>query len=203
MKTRLLTALSCLLVFATSPLFAQLATPNAAGVSLGTVNYTVRDPEAHRKIWVDALGAKPVKVGATELLKMPGVFVVLTKGEPATGSGFVDHVGFWGKRESLDAIRAKLTTMGIQTAAGAQFVNMPDGFRLEFVDDPMGPDGIAAHHGDAGNLGQLDSRDRDRLLRRTAIERELDSGDFGHAGYARRLRHQCAPMHRPSERPAA
>jgi len=133
-----------LVASAVAPAFAQLAAPNAAGVSLGAVYYTVPDVDAHKKIWVDIFGAKPVMVGATEMLRMPGVFVVLTKGTPAAGDGLVNHLGIWAK--DLDPTRAKLTAAGIQTAPKAQFINLPDGLRLEFIDDPMGPEAPAAHH---------------------------------------------------------
>ncbi len=134
----------CAIFLTLTPAFAQVSAPNASGVSLGAVYFTVPDVDAHRKIWVDLFGAKPVKVGSTEMLKMPGVFIVLTKGQPATGDGLVNHLGIWAK--DLDPTRAKLTAAGIQTAPKAQFVNLPDGVRLEFIDDPMGPEAPAAHH---------------------------------------------------------
>src|SRR5215510_4861800 len=129
---------------AAASLPAQLAAPNAAGVSLGAVYYTVPDVAAHKKIWVDIFGAKPVMVGKTEMLKIPGAFIVLTQGTPAAGDGLVNHLGIWAK--DLDPTRAKLTAAGIQAAPKAQFINLPDGLRLEFIDDPMGPEAPAAHH---------------------------------------------------------
>src|SRR5678816_2146360 len=75
---RILLALVCgaALIVGGAPAFAQLSAPNAAGVSLGAVYYTVPDVEAHKKIWVDNFNAKPIKVGNTEMLKIPGVFIV-------------------------------------------------------------------------------------------------------------------------------
>ena len=139
-------AICCLLLMmaAAAPLAAQLAAPNAAGVSLGAVYYTVPDVAAHRKIWVDIFGAKPTMVGKTEMLKLPGVFIVLTQGTPQAGTAMVQHLGIWGK--DLNSIRAKLTAAGIQTAPNAQFVDLPNSLRLEFIDDPAGPEGPAAHH---------------------------------------------------------
>ena len=133
-----------LIVGAATLLPAQLAAPTAAGVSLGAVYYTVPDVAAHKKIWVDIFGAKPVTVGKTEMLKIPGAFIVLTKGEPAAGNPLVNHLGIWAK--DLDPIRAKLTAAGIQTAPKAQFIDLPNALRLEFIDDPAGPDAPAAHH---------------------------------------------------------
>jgi len=146
MKKRLVVTASCLtlLIATVTVLSAQLAAPTPAGVSLGAVYFTVPDVDKHKKIWVDNMGAKPIMIGKTEMLKMPGVFIVLSKGTPDTAAGLVDHLGIWAK--DLDPTRAKLTAAGIQTAPKAQFVNLPDGVRLEFVDDPAGPDVPTAQH---------------------------------------------------------
>src|SRR5678816_4296878 len=145
MKTKLMAALCTALLMASAvPVFSQLAAPTPSGVSLGAVYYTVPDVAAHKKIWVDIFGAKPVMVGKTEMLKLPGAFIVLTKGEPAAGNPLVNHLGIWAK--DLEPTRAKLTAAGIQTMPKAQFIDLPNALRLEFIDDPAGPDAPAAHH---------------------------------------------------------
>src|SRR5262247_2232316 len=109
MKSRF-SAAGCSLLFivaAATVVLAQLAAPTSAGVSLGAVYYTVPDVAAHKKIWVEIFGAKPVMVGKTEMLKIPGAFIVLIQGQPAAGNPLVNHLGIWGK--DLDPTRAKLT----------------------------------------------------------------------------------------------
>jgi len=133
-----------LIIAAAASLPAQLAAPDAAGVSLGAVYYTVPDAAAQRKIWVDIFGAKPVMVGKTEMLKMPGAFIVLKQGEAAKGNPLVNHFGIWGK--DLDTTRAKLTAAGVNAPPKSQFIDLPNGPRLEFIDDPAGPDVPSAHH---------------------------------------------------------
>jgi predicted enzyme related to lactoylglutathione lyase len=83
-------------------------------------------------------------IGKTEMLKIPGAFIVLAQGQPAAGTPLVNHLGIWGK--DLDATRAKLTAAGIQAAPKAQFIDLPNALRLEFIDDPAGPDAPSAHH---------------------------------------------------------
>jgi hypothetical protein len=145
---RILLALLCgvaLMAAGGASAFAQLAAPTSAGVSLGAVYYTVPDVAAHKKIWVDNFGAKPVKVGNTEMLKIPGVFIVLVQGQPGTGTPLVNHLGIWAK--DLNPTRAKLLAAGITSATpGNQFIDLPNGLRLEFIDDPAGPELPAAHH---------------------------------------------------------
>src|SRR5262249_1182464 len=139
MNRRCLAVLCCLvlMVIAAAPLTAQLAAPTPAGASLAAVFYTIPDVAAHKKFWVDIFGAKPVMVGKTEMLKMSGAFIVLSKGEPAPGNALVNHLGIWGR--DLESTRAKLTAAGIQAAPKAQFIDLPNNLRLEFIDDPAGP----------------------------------------------------------------
>src|SRR5512138_3461923 len=108
MKRAFLGVVCCLLVVvaAAAPLSAQLAAPTASGVSLGAVYYTVPDVAAHKKIWVDIFGAKPTMVGKTEMLKIPGAFIVLTQGTPSTAPALANHLGIWAK--DLNPLRAKL-----------------------------------------------------------------------------------------------
>jgi predicted enzyme related to lactoylglutathione lyase len=131
-----------LIVLGAIPVSAQLAAPTPAGVSLAAVYYTVPDVAAHKKIWVEIFGAKPVMVGKTEMLKIPGAFIVLSQGQPGTEAALVNHFGIWGK--DLNTTREKLKAIGVQNPA--QFVDLPNGVRLEFIDDPAGPDVPSAHH---------------------------------------------------------
>jgi catechol 2,3-dioxygenase-like lactoylglutathione lyase family enzyme len=131
--------ISILFVLA-APLLAQLPPPNAAGVTAGHMHMMVRDPEAHKKIWVEALGAQVVNAGTLELLKLPGIFLVLGKAEPAEGSegSSVDHFAFRAK--DLGATKAKLTAAGVPIVRedAREIVAMfPDKIKVEFYAAPM------------------------------------------------------------------
>lgn len=122
-----------------APLRAQLPAPNAAGVSAGHMHMMVRDPEAHKKIWVDVLGAQVVNAGSLELLKLPGIFLILAKAEPAEGSegSTVDHFAFRAK--DLPAMKAKLAAAGVSIARDdpAEIVAIfPDKVKVEFYAAP-------------------------------------------------------------------
>jgi catechol 2,3-dioxygenase-like lactoylglutathione lyase family enzyme len=135
---RLLPILIVLMVSA-APLRAQLPPPNAAGVTAGHTHMMVRDPAAHKKIWVDVLGAQVVNSRALELIKLPGIFLVLGRGERAEGSegSTVDHFAFRAK--DLPAIRAKLIAAGVPIVREdpAEIVAMfPDKVKVEFYAAP-------------------------------------------------------------------
>lgn len=99
----------------------------------------VRDVEAHKKIWVEALGAQVVKSGSLELLKLPGIFLILGKAEPAEGSegSSVDHFAFRAK--DLPATRAKLAAAGVtftRDDAMEVVAMFPDKVKVEFYAAP-------------------------------------------------------------------
>ena len=122
-----------------APFRAQLPAPNDAGVSAGHMHLMVRDPEAHKKIWVEALGAQVITSGSLELLKLPGIFLVLGKAEPAEGSegSTVDHFAFRAK--DLPATKAKLEAAGVPIVRDDPreiVVMFPDKVKVEFYAAP-------------------------------------------------------------------
>ena len=128
------------LLLSAALLRAQLPAPNAAGVSAGHTHMMVRDPDAHKKIWVDALGAQVVKSGSLELLKLPGIFLVLGKAETSEGSegSSVDHFAFRAK--DLPSVKAKLMAAGVPVVRDdpREIVAMfPDKVKVEFYAAPM------------------------------------------------------------------
>ena len=128
-----------LIVILAAPLSAQLPPPNAAGVTAGHIHLMVRDPDAHKKIWVDVLGAQVVSSGSLELLKLPGVFLILGRAEPAEGSegSTLDHFAFRAK--DLAAVKAKLSAANVPIVRDdpAEIVAIfPDKVKVEFYAAP-------------------------------------------------------------------
>jgi len=120
---------------------AQVAAPNAAGVSMGHVHLVVQDLDGAKKFWSD-FGGTPGKLGANELYKFPGVLILLRKGEPNGGSvgSVVNHIGF--KVKSMEQSLAKWKAAGLTTEPGNRasqaYVTTPDGLvRIEILEDTM------------------------------------------------------------------
>jgi catechol 2,3-dioxygenase-like lactoylglutathione lyase family enzyme len=116
------------------PARAQLASPNAAGVAMGHLHLRTKDVEASRKFWT-TLGGVPVQNGGLQLILFPGVFVMLSAGEPSGGTAgsIVDRIGFRVKnlKESLQKWEA-----GAIKVDSGQVINGPDGVIIELVADP-------------------------------------------------------------------
>jgi catechol 2,3-dioxygenase-like lactoylglutathione lyase family enzyme len=136
-------ALSALLLIGSllsaEPVRAQLPAPNAAGVSAGHMHLMVRDPEAHKKIWVDVFGAQVVKSGTLELIKLPGIFLVLTKAETTEGSegSTLDHFAF--RVRDLAGTSARLKAAGIPLTRDDSLeivATFPDKMKIEFYPAP-------------------------------------------------------------------
>lgn len=151
-----LLAASAATVFATlsltQPSFAQLAGPNAAGVSMGHIHLTVADPEAQIKVWTEVLGATPSKDGPLNLLKLPGIFIIVSKSATATeGSdgSTANHIGFLVK--DYAALKAKLAAANIPTVFDIEknkqiMVTFPDKVRVEFNEDASIGEPVVFHH---------------------------------------------------------
>jgi len=100
--------------------FAQLETPNEAGVTMGHLHILTRDVDAQKKFWTEAMGGTPVQLGQMPGAKFPGVIVLLRKGEPTGGTkgSVINHLGF--------KIRDMKATVERMKAAGARFVTQTE-----------------------------------------------------------------------------
>jgi catechol 2,3-dioxygenase-like lactoylglutathione lyase family enzyme len=129
-----------LLVMAVArPAAAQLTAPNAAGVSLGHIHLYVGDVAAQQKFWA-TMGGTPVANQRLEMIQLPGVFMLLRRGETKGGTvgSIVNHLGFVWK--DLPAAKAKWQAAGYTIEPGDSpnhgYILGPDGIRLEFSADP-------------------------------------------------------------------
>ncbi len=143
-------------------LFGQVPAKNESGISVGHVHLIVRNPDEHKKLWMDMLGAQVTHSGSSELLKIPGLLIVLEKGEPTAGSGgsSINHIGLWIK--DYDDIKAKVTAAHLMinsdnykaaecaaapgTPACQMTISFPDGARIEFTEDKKLATTSAGHH---------------------------------------------------------
>ena len=133
---------------------AQLLPVNDTGLTMGHVLVNVSSAEEHKRFWVDAFGAKPVKVGKLEGVTIPGL-VLLFRAQTPTGPGegeIINHLGL--KLTKLSDFTARFDKGGwkydpprvgregtVQT-----YVTGPDTFRMELVEDPKLPAPAVSHH---------------------------------------------------------
>ena len=141
------------LLLSSVSLAAQVAPPNDAGVSVGHVHLVVADPDAQKKLWVDLLGGELTSLPPLQLVKFPGILVVLQKAQtpPTEGSdgSTVNHFGFLVK--SYADIKAKLAAQHLEfamdNANNKQVIAIfPEKIRVEFTEDPNLKTPIAFHH---------------------------------------------------------
>jgi catechol 2,3-dioxygenase-like lactoylglutathione lyase family enzyme len=146
MKRFLLPALALICSLSAS---AQLLTPNANGISMGSVNLTVRDIDANVSFF-KLLGGKPVANGPVQLIEFPGMFVRLEKGEPSAGSigSIINHFGFqvqkmsdWLPKWQAAGLKIEPITRPTQT-----YLRTPDDVRVEILEEPSLATPIAGHH---------------------------------------------------------
>jgi catechol 2,3-dioxygenase-like lactoylglutathione lyase family enzyme len=102
---------------------------------MGHLHYHVKDVEANRKFWI-ALGGEAGRLGTTEMVKFPGVLIVLTPSSASGGTNgsVVNHVAF--RVQSF----AKVEEAGFKVQRLAQFpgvgsINTPEGERIELFEN--------------------------------------------------------------------
>ena len=137
-----------------APAHAQLAPPNAAGITYGHVHLNVRDIEVHKKLWVDHFGAVVVEKGPLVAVKLPGMLIAFRQAAPAGGSEgtVLDHFGFKVRNlaEMLQAWRAAGFKVGREFIGSEGFPNAyllgPDDVKIELQEDKALPVKAAAYH---------------------------------------------------------
>ena len=140
----------CLLAASAVTVFAQLAPPNDAGISEGHIHLIVPDPDAQMKVWVDVLGATIVKSGPITLLKLPGIFLLVSKGNATEGSNgsTVNHIGFLVK--DYAALETKLAAANLPVVFDNKktqsIVTFPNDVRVEFNEDTTISAPVVFHH---------------------------------------------------------
>ena len=146
-------AIPTLIIFlvSISSSWAQLPPGNSKGVSMGHIHLRVSDMDAHKKLWVETLGAQVVKAGTLEFYQFPGVQMGLIRGTPSAGNegSVLDHLGF--KVKDLDATKAKLTAAGAKLMSEnpgtrQMFILFPDAIKIEFTEDKAQTEPVVHHH---------------------------------------------------------
>ena len=151
MRSLVIAAVACVLA---QPAFAQLAPPNAAGITYGHVHLNTADPEVMQKLWVEQFGAVLSTKGTLTVAKLPGMMVAFRKAEPTgTNEGTaMDHFGL--KVRDMAAVLAKWRAAGYQVQRefkGSEgfpnaFLLGPDNLRFELQEDKTLNVPVVAYH---------------------------------------------------------
>ena len=115
------------------PVRAQLAAPNDAGVAMGHLHFFVDDVAGNRDFWV-RLGGTAVPFRAGEIVKLPGLLVLISERESIDSSSVIDHVAF--RVKSLAEISARgFEIEMVQGFPGIASIYAPSGDRIELFEE--------------------------------------------------------------------
>lgn len=122
---------------------AQLAVPNAEGLTYGHVHLNVSDVALHQRLWTDLFDAEIVQKGPLTAIKFPNMIILLRENPPTVGSRetVMDHFGF--KVRDIEDFLAKWRAAGYEVESefiGAEgqknaYVMMPDDVYVELQED--------------------------------------------------------------------
>jgi catechol 2,3-dioxygenase-like lactoylglutathione lyase family enzyme len=171
--TRRFVSILVILALASLPAFAQTRPFNAAGVTTGHEHLAGLDAAAHNTFWT-ALGAVPAQLGTTQILKIPGVFIMFQNAggrggggrggaAPAAGAppaaatppaapgpsegSTVEHLAFKVKnlKDTLSKLEAAGTKPTAAPTATQAFVLAPNGVKVQLVEDTTLATSIASY----------------------------------------------------------
>jgi catechol 2,3-dioxygenase-like lactoylglutathione lyase family enzyme len=134
-------ALFSILVVAAALGAAQLAPPNAEGVTMGHIHLAARDVGAQKAFWTGIMGGTIVKNGPLEMIEFPGAYILLRKAdgpvEPPAGS-VVNHFGFVVRDMPGALAKWKANNLKIEPTENPNeaYVYAPDGIRIEVYGVP-------------------------------------------------------------------
>jgi catechol 2,3-dioxygenase-like lactoylglutathione lyase family enzyme len=125
------------------PADAQLAPPNAAGITYGHVHLSVSDLELHKKLWVEHFGGTVVQKGTLTAVKLPNMLIAFRATAPTGPSEgtSMDHFGFKVRdiQEILKGWRAAGYQVQSEFTGSEGFPNAylvaPDQVRIELQED--------------------------------------------------------------------
>jgi catechol 2,3-dioxygenase-like lactoylglutathione lyase family enzyme len=133
---------------------AQLAPPDANGITYGHIHLNVRDIEVHKKFWAEHFGGEVVQMGPLTTIKFPGMYIALTQAVPTGGSQgtVMDHFGF--KVQSTADIVAKFRAAGLTVQSeftGSEgfpnaYLMGPDDVRIELQEDKTQKEKVIGYH---------------------------------------------------------
>src|SRR5258706_12222478 len=96
------------------------------------------------------MGGALVKIGRVELIKFPGVFIMLRKAEPSAppAGSIVNHFGFIVKDMPAALAKWKAANLTIEPTENPNevYVVAPDGIRLEVYGEPALPTPVSMNH---------------------------------------------------------
>ncbi len=145
-------ALPALAVLVTSPMAAQLAPFNSAGVTLGHVHLNVHNIEVQQRFWLE-LGGKPFEnknLLPQRMIEFRGIYLILRQQDSSGGNAgsVIGHFGF--RVQNLGEWLPKWNAAGLNIhegkLPGRVMLTGPDDVRVEIIEDRSIPTPIAMHH---------------------------------------------------------
>jgi extradiol dioxygenase family protein len=139
-RTALIAVLAAVLFGIPDAARAQLAPPNAKGVTMGHLHYSTHDVDAQRRFWV-ALGGTSTPNLDLDLVGFPGVYVVTWQRDQIQDQSESTTPVVTFKVKNLSESIAKWKAAGITvepgtvTVAAQAFAIAPDRTRVEILED--------------------------------------------------------------------
>src|SRR6266550_4726138 len=131
--------------------FAQLAPPNASGVSAGHVHINAKDVDDQVRFWT-TVGGRSVQREKLTMVQFPGIYVLVRKQDSSGGTAgsTVNHFGFSVRDFDASVARWKAAGLtwepGRNSPDGQGFLVAPDNVRVEIFENRAQSSPIQMNH---------------------------------------------------------
>ena len=148
---RALAVAGALGVLAARPVSAQLAAPNASGVTIGHIHINASDVDAQSRFWT-TVGGKIVQREKITMVQFPGIYILIRKQDYTGGSvgSTMNHFGFYVRDFEGSVARWKAAGLTWERAnnpqVGQGFLTGPDSVRIEIYENKSISTPLQMHH---------------------------------------------------------
>lgn len=129
--------------------YAQVLPVSDGPVRMGHLHIYSANPELQKHFWQDGLGAQYAKADVFDIYKVPGVLVVVQKGEARSGTdgSSVNHIAVKVRdlKSAVSKCQAAGASIVTQNAQQAMLMG-PDQVKVELTDDGSLGTPVANHH---------------------------------------------------------
>ena len=164
---KLLLATAVIFSAMAAPANAQLIAAKHSPLAMGHLHLNVSDIAAHKRFWVDVIGAEAVKLGNIEVIKYTNALIFLRERQPTAGSkgSSVNHIGI--QFPDVPAMVSKVRAAGVPVITTAEisrgrakgdiffspsqhrylaFIMAPDDLKIEMFENRALETPLANHH---------------------------------------------------------
>jgi catechol 2,3-dioxygenase-like lactoylglutathione lyase family enzyme len=141
--------LSFVIALSSAAVYAQVLPASSGPIRMGHLHIISANPDLQKRFWTEGLGAQYAKTEAFDLYKVPGVLVVVQKGDVRQGTegSSVNHIAVKVRDLKTAITKCRAAGGGVVSESAQQAMLLgPDQVKVELTGDDALTSTVANHH---------------------------------------------------------